>query len=262
MFKIFSHYHIILPVQVPSCSNCQLLYQASSSISLTFFQAFNDILSIINRILEQSEVLIGLAEIQFGTSSDILLILDDVVEIVDKAFSSLPTVPFDLTSSIWHLIDKIPRSFSNIGFSIKSRKFKEDAFIVANVLRNEVLVEITTNLSRLFTVNTVSFIKLPKEVFKNEEEILFSYYFKEPSFFQSETELLKILGRATEVELYVQSNVLSATIGTKKIENLTTPIVMTFKKTRLQNLTGNNSCYFWDFSKGKNVLYTFFLVTA
>lgn len=162
MFKIFSHYHIILPVQVPSCSNCQLLYQASSSISLTFFQAFNDILSIINRILEQSEVLIGLAEIQFGTSSDILLILDDVVEIVDKAFSSLPTVPFDLTSSIWHLIDKIPRSFSNIGFSIKSRKFKEDTFIVANVLRNEVLVEITTNLSRLFTVNTVSFQKYSK----------------------------------------------------------------------------------------------------
>ena len=240
---------------------CQLLYRASSNVSLTFFQVFNDILSIVNRILEQSEVLIGLAEIQFGTSSNILQILDDAVAIIDEAFSHLPTVPFDLTSSIWYLINKIPRSFSNIGFSVKSKNFKKDAFIVANVLKNQVSVEITTNLSRLFTVNTVSFIKLPKELFKNEEQILFSYYFKEPSFFQPEKELLKILGRATEIEQYVQSNVLSATIGMKRIENLTTPIVMTFKKTRPQNLAGNNSCYFWDFSKSKNVLCIYFLVT-
>ena len=48
--------------------------------------------------------------------------------------------------------------------------------------------------------------------------------------------------KKTTIEQVVDSNVLSASILNRQVENLSNPIVLTFKKSEQQNLDGKLDC--------------------
>ena len=80
---------------------------------------------------------------------------------------------------------------------------------------------------------------------------LYSFSITEPSLFLTEEQLQNINGNKTQIKQVVNSNVLSASILARRIENLEIPIVLTFKKSEQQNVNGSVDCCFWNQSGGK-----------
>ena len=127
-----------------------------------------------------------------------------------------------------------------------------DVFFVATRKKGFVSVSITAdNKLPEITSETLSVIKIPKITFIENRETLYSFSFMEPSLFLTEEQLQKINGNKTQIKQVVNSNVLSASILARRIENLEIPIVLTFKKSEQQNVNGSVNCRFWNQSRGK-----------
>ena len=69
-----------------------------------------------------------------------------------------------------------------------------------------------------------------------------------PSFFLTEAQLQNINGEKTDIDLLVNSEVLSATINLRRVQNLSDPIVLTFKKSIEQKPGETVDCQFWNAS--------------
>ena len=69
-----------------------------------------------------------------------------------------------------------------------------------------------------------------------------------PSFFLTEAQLQNINGNKTDVDLLVNSDVLSATIHLRRAQDLDDPIVLTFQKSIEQKPRQTNDCQFWNAS--------------
>ena len=203
-------------------------------------QVLNNILTVVDRLLENSTTeLLGSAEIQQASSSRILQALDNFVKVVDSIFASQINKTFDLRN----LTTELP----NVAFSINRDLFIRDVFFVAIRKEGNVSVSITTD-SRLadITSETLTVIKIPKETFLETPETLYSFCFTEPSLFLTEGQLQNINGNQTTIEQVVDSNVLSASILRRRVQNLNHSIVLTFKKSEKQVADGTLDCQFWD----------------
>ena len=183
--------------------------------------------------------LLGSAEIQQASSSRILQALDNFVKAVDSIFASQINKTFDLRN----LATELP----NVAFSINRDLFIRDVFFIAIRKEGNVSVSITTD-SRLadITSETLTVIKIPKETFLVTPETLYSFCFTEPSLFLTEGQLQNINGNQTTIEQVVDSNVLSASILRRRVQNLSHSIVLTFKKSEKQVADGTLDCQFWD----------------
>ena len=203
-------------------------------------QVLNNILTVVDRLLENSTTeLLGSAEIQQASSSRILQALDNFVKAVDSIFASQINKTFDLRN----LATELP----NVAFSINRDLFIRDVFFIAIRKEGNVSVSITTD-SRLadITSETLTVIKIPKETFLVTPETLYSFCFTEPSLFLTEGQLQNINGNQTTIEQVVDSNVLSASILRRRVQNLNHSIVLTFKKSEKQVADGTLDCQFWD----------------
>ena len=203
-------------------------------------QVLNNILTVVDQLLENSTTeLLGSAEIQQASSSRILQALDNFVKAVDSIFASQINKTFDLRN----LTTELP----NVAFSINRDLFIRYVFFVAIRKEGNVSISITTD-SRLadITSETLTVIKIPKETFLETPETLYSFCFTEPSLFLTEGQLQNINGNQTTIEQVVDSNVLSASILRRRVQNLNHSIVLTFKKSEKQVADGTLDCQFWD----------------
>ena len=211
-------------------------FYESSNNFFVLTQVLHNILTVVDQLLEKSTTeLLGSAEIQQSSSSRILQALDNFVKAVVSISASQTNSTFDLKN----LTTELP----NIAFSINRDLFIRDVFFVVILKEGNVSVSITTD-NRLaeITSETLTVIKIPKETFIETPETLYSFCFTEPSLFLTEEQLQNINGNKTTIEQVVDSNVLSASILNRQVENLSNPIVLTFKKSEQQNLDGKLDC--------------------
>ena len=189
-------------------------------------QVLNNILTVVDQPLENSTTeLLGSAEIQQSSSSSILQALDDLVKEVVSISANQTNTTFDL--------ENLTTEPPNIAFSINRDFFIHDVFFVAIRKEGNVSVSITTDnsLSEV-TSQTLTVIKIPKQTFIETPETLYSFRFTEPSLFLTGGQLQNINGNKTTIEQVVRSNVLSTSILNRRVENLSNPIVLTFKKSK------------------------------
>ena len=220
-------------------------FYESSNNFFVLTQVLHNILTVVDQLLEKSTTeLLGSAEIQQSSSSRILQALDNFVKAVVSIFANQTNSTFDLKN----LTTELP----NIAFSINRDLFIRDVFFVVILKEGNVSVSITTD-NRLaeITSETLTVIKIPKETFIETPETLYSFCFTEPSLFLTEEQLQNINGKKTTIEQVVDSNVLSASILNRRVEKLSNPIVLTFKKSEQQNLDGTLDCQFWNASLRK-----------
>ena len=208
-------------------------------------QVLNNILTVVDELLEKSATeLLGLAEIQQASSSKILQVLDNFVKEFDYIPSNKTNSTFDLK--------KLTTERPNVAFSINRDLFPHDVFFVATRKEGHVSVRITTDnrLARI-TSETLTVIKIPRKTFIESPETLYSFCFTEPSLFLTNKQLRKINGDKTTIEHVIDSNVLSASIVGRKVENLSNLIVLTFKKSEEQAANETLDCQFWNSSLRK-----------
>ena len=203
-------------------------------------QVLNNILTVVDRLLENSTTeLLRSAQIQQASSKRILQALDNFVKAVDSISANQTNSTFDLKN----LTTELP----NIAFSINRDLFTRDVFFVAVRKEGNASVSITTD-NRLteITSETLTVIKIPKETFTDKSETLYSFCFTKPSLFLTEEQLQNINGNKTTIEQVVDSNVLSASILGRRAENLSNPIVLTFKKSKQLKIEETLDCQFWN----------------
>ena len=212
-----------------------------STIFLTLTQVLNNILTVVDQLLKSStNELLGSAQIEQASSSRILKALDNFVKAVDSVSANQTNSTFDLK----HLTTELP----NVAFSINRDLFAHDVFFVAKYKEGHLLINITTD-SKLaeITPDALAVIKIPKETFIGSPETLYSFSFTDSSLFLTEEQLQNINGNKTIIEQVVDSNVLSASILARRVENLTEhPIVLIFKKSEEQIADERLNCQFWN----------------
>ena len=203
-------------------------------------QVLNNILAVVDKLLGNSTAeLLGSAEIQLASSTRILQALDNFVKVTDSVSTNQTNSTFDLKN----LTTVLP----NVAFSINRGLFTNDVFFVAIRKDGQVSVSLTTD-NRLaeITPETLTVIKIPKETFIEKPETLYSFCFTEPSLFLTEEQLENINGNKIITKQVVGSNVLSASILARRVENLSKPIMLTFKKSRQQIADETLDCHFWN----------------
>ena len=200
-------------------------------------------MAVVDDITENAEIL-GYAQIQENSSSKLMEALENFVKKIDSVYKNMDQKPFNLTD----LSTEMP----NISFNIKRQLFTDEVFFIAREIEGNISVIITTNSNQSkVTSETVAIIKIPKEVFFNTSETLYSYQFRKPSLFLTETQLHQLNGNLTNNNQTVDSNVLSATVLLKSIRNLTNPVVLTFRVSEKQREAGSIDCQFWNPNLGK-----------
>ena len=107
--------------------------------------------------------------------------------------------------------------------------------------------------------------KVPKGVFKNMSQVVYSFFFRDDTFFQDKRQLLS-LGNDETPRSSISSAVLAVTVGTEKIENLTTPVAFKFTKLTRdeqqieEDEIANDICTFWNPNVGKDFDFDFMII--
>lgn len=106
---------------------------------------------------------------------------------------------------------------------------------------------------KVFNKTVLASAIVPVDTFKNQSKIVYSLLFRDDIFFQSEKQLSKVIDNNTCLSSNVVSKVLAVTVGISRIENLTSPVIFTFKKTEKihsnERQIVENTCTFWDLRK-------------
>ena len=204
-------------------------------------------MSVVDNIMENtSQELLGVAQIQKSSTSRLLEALDKFIENIAFIYDSMREKPFALKD----LTINLP----NIAFSINRKAFTRDVFFIARTQYGNASVEITTNtnLSKI-TAETFVIIRVPKQTFLDKPETLFSYQFRKPSLFLTESQLQRLNGNKVNNNQVVDSDVLAVSVLQRVIKNLSKPITLSFKP--LQASFEGTSCQFWNPHLGKSKLY-------
>ena len=204
-------------------------------------------MSVVDNIMENtSQELLGLAQIQKSSTSRLLEALDKFIENIAFIYDSMREKPFALKD--------LSINLPNIAFSINRKAFTRDVFFIARTQYGNASVEITTNtnLSKI-TAETFVIIRVPKQTFLNKPETLFSYQFRKPSLFLTESQLQRLNGNKVNNNQVVDSDVLAVSVLQRVIKNLSKPITLSFKP--LQASFEGTSCQFWNPHLGKSKLY-------
>ena len=207
----------------------------------------DNLLSVVDNIMENtSQDLLGLAQIQKSSTSRLLEALDKFIENIAFIYDSMREKPFALKD--------LSINLPNIAFSINRKAFTRDVFFIAKTQYGNASVEITTNtnLSKI-TAETFVIIRVPKQTFLDKPETLFSYQFRKPSLFLTESQLQRLNGNKVNNNQVVDSDVLAVSVLQRVIKNLSKPITLSFKP--LQASFEGTSCQFWNPHLGKSKLY-------
>ena len=204
-----------------------------------------DLLAVVDALTKNAaEKVLGPAQLKGSSSSKILETLENFIKKIDSASKNSESKSFNLTD--------LSKQLPNISFSISREKFANDVFLISKEREGNLSVSITTDVNQSkVTSKTVAIIKIPGEVFTNISETLYSYQFRNPSLFLTETQLQQLNGTKTENTQTVESNVLSATVLLRSIRNLTNPVVLTFRLSDKQNEAGKIDCGFWNPNRGE-----------
>ena len=207
----------------------------------------DNLLSVVDNIMENtSQELLGLAQIQKSSTSRLLEALDKFIENIAFIYDSMREKPFALKD--------LSINLPNIAFSINRKAFTRDVFFIARTQYGNASVEITTNtnLSKV-PAETFVIIRVPKQTFLDKPETLFSYQFRKPSLFLTESQLQRLNGNKVNNNQVVDSDVLAVLVLQRVIKNLRKPITLSFKP--LQASFEGTSCQFWNPHLGKSKLY-------
>ena len=207
----------------------------------------DNLLSVVDNIMENtSQELLGLAQIQKSSTSRLLEALDKFIENIAFIYDSMREKPFALKD--------LSINLPNIAFSINRKAFTRDVFFIARTQYGNASVEITTNTNLpKITAETFVIIRVPKQTFLNKPETLFSYQFRKPSLFLTESQLQRLNGNKVNNNQVVDSDVLAVSVLQRVIKNLRKPITLSFKP--LQASFEGTSCQFWNPHLGKSKLY-------
>ena len=204
-------------------------------------------MSVVDNIMENtSQELLGLAQIQKSSTSRLLEALDKFIENIAFIYDSMREKPFALKD--------LGINLPNIAFSINRKAFTRDVFFIARTQYGKASVEITTNtnLSKV-PAETFVIIRVPKQTFLDKPETLFSYQFRKPSLFLTESQLQRLNGNKVNNNQVVDSDVLAVSVLQRVIKDLRKPITLSFKP--LQASFEGTSCQFWNPHLGKSKLY-------
>ena len=215
----------------------------------------DNLLSVVDNIMENTtQELLASAQIQKSSTSRLLEALDNFIENVAFIYDSMKKKPFNLSD----LSIQLP----NIGFNINRKVFTSDVFFIARNKDGNASVEITTSASQsVITSETLAVIRVPQQTFLDTPETLFSYQFRKPSLFLTESQLQRLNGKKVVNDQVVDSEVLSASVLGRVIKYLTkNPIILSFKPLQTTNLE-ETSCQFWnpDLRKSKFVSIILFV---
>ena len=203
-------------------------------------------ISSLDKLLEQPKKLIANSNIESNSSSGLLIALDTLAESINQILANSADQVTENTTSVFQ------QGSVNIAFNIDRKRFVEDVFLVSRTFGNKVFVNFTSDIKLAqITPETSSIIKIPKETFGNSTETMFSYYFKESSLFLTEKQIQNLNNNGVQIDSFVDSNVLSSTVGFREVKNLTNPIILTFKKYMNKYSSEVHNCQFWkpDMSK-------------
>jgi len=163
------------------------------------------------------------------------MVVSDILKSLDEMAMKLGDIAFKTNKTI-----RIEQP--NIGLAVKYSKPENlDILAVENIKRNlgvnifpitnkENLDGISRNNNlRVDDVYVAS--KVPEEAFKNKSLVIYSYLFRDDTFFHDKQQL-KSLKKDETPRSSISSAVLAVTVGIEKVGNLTTPIVFKFKKLR------------------------------
>ena len=213
----------------------------------------DNLLAVVDNIMENTaQELLGSAQIEKSSTTRLLEALDNFIDNIAFIYDSMKEKPFNLSD----LSIQLP----NIAFNINRKVFTSDVFFIARNKNGNASVEITTyaNQSRI-TSETLAVIRVPQQTLLDKPETLFSYQFRKPSLFLTESQLQRLNGKKVINDQVVDSEVLSASVLRRVIKNLTkNPIILSFKPLQGTNLEGT-PCQFWNPHLGKLKLCTFIL---
>ena len=206
-----------------------------------------DLLAVVDALIKNGrEKLLGSSQLKENSSSKILEALENFIKKIDSASKKIESESFKLTD--------LSKQLPNVAFNISRELFTNDVFFISEEKEGNVSVSITTDVNQSkITSETVAIIKIPRQVFANTPETLYSYQFRNPWLFLTETQLQQLNGSKTKIIQTVESNVLSATILLRNIKNLTNPVVLTFRLSgkQNQNEAGIIDCQFWNPNLGE-----------
>ena len=206
-----------------------------------------DLLAVVDALIKNGrEKLLGSSQLKENSSSKILEALENFIKKIDSASKKIESESFKLTD--------LSKQLPNVAFNISRELFTNDVFFISEEKEGNVSVSITTDVNQSkITSETVAIIKIPRQVFANTPETLYSYQFRNPLLFLTETQLQQLNGSKTKIIQTVESNVLSATILLRNIKNLTNPVVLTFRLSGKQNQNGAGiiDCQFWNPNLGE-----------
>ena len=193
----------------------------------------------LDRLLDGSTSIIAKAEIKTSSSTKIL-------QAMDKFAISLGAV-VAMTGNNTAISRK------NVGLGIVSIERNDIKIFSEENKQHEIAVSISTQTSQTFLKDQlIASILIPKETFKDQNQVVFSYCYRYSSLFMGENMLTGNTESLIENTKFVQSSVLSAsTIAQNPVSNLKKSIQLQFKKMTSPNATGINSCKFWEFTIGK-----------
>ena len=214
-------------------------------------------ISSLDKLLEQPKELIANSNIESNSSSGLLIALDTLAESINQILANSADQVTENTTSVFQ------QGSVNIAFNIDRKRFVEDVFLVSRTFGNKVFVNFTSDVKHAqITPETLSIIKIPKETFGNSTETMFSYYFKESSLFLTEKQIQNLNNNGVQIDSFVDSNVLSSTVGFREVKNLTNPIILTFKKYMNKYSSEMHSCQFWKPDMSKFLLVDLKIVTV
>ena len=150
-----------------------------------------DLLAVVDALTKNAaEKVLGPAQLKGSSSSKILEALENFIKKIDSASKNSESKSFNLTD--------LSKQLPNISFSISREKFANDVFLISKEKEGNLSVSITTDVNQSkVTSKTVAIIKIPGEVFTNISETLYSYQFRNPSLFLTETQLQQLNGTKT-----------------------------------------------------------------
>ena len=208
-----------------------------------------DVISSLDKLLDQPKELIANSNIESNSSSKLLLALDTLAENINQILTNSTDKVIENTTSVFQ------QGSVNIAFNIDRKIFIADQFLVSRTFGNKVYVNFTSDVKHAqITPETSSIIKIPKETFGNSTETMFSYYFKQSSLFLTEKQIQNLNNNGTQIDFFVDSNILSATVGFREVKNLTNPIILIFKISMNKNSSKMHNCQFWKPDIGKFLL--------
>ena len=187
--------------------------------------------------------ILGSAQIQERSATRLLRALDNFIENIAFTYDSMKEKPFALND----LSIQLP----NIAFNINRNVFTSDVFFIARNQDGNASVKIVINANQSeITAETLAVIRVPQQTFLDTPETLFSYQFRKPSLFVTESQLQSLNGTKVSNSEAVGSEVISASVLQRVIKDLSEPIVLSFKPSQTRILEGS-SCQFWNPNLGK-----------